>query len=198
MGVNHITLVDKIHLCINWKASPWGVPRGSLSWPSVNSPSSSAPGGDEASLGSAVSDEPSVVITESPKVGFLRFCLLRVLPSKTHLPLKGGRLRTTKQKSVRITIPFITQKSSHYQVWASLHLSNFLLSRDAAVRVSSALRSLTSVFGMGTGVSSALLSLSSNWILYLFYPNIVISYLILQIIFHFSLGQALGLLVSVS
>ena len=33
---------------------------------------------------------------------------------------------------------------------------NVLLSREVALQVSSALRSLTSVFGMGTGVSSPL------------------------------------------
>ncbi len=43
-----------------------------------------------------------------------------------------------------------------------VNLSDFLLSQAAARQVSSALRSLTSVFGMGTGVASALLSLSFN------------------------------------
>ena len=37
--------------------------------------------------------------------------------------------------------------------------SNFLLYREVALRVPSALMSLTSVFGMGTGVSSLLSSL---------------------------------------
>ena len=44
----------------------------------------------------------------------------------------------------------------------SIYPSDFLLSQAAARQVSSALRSLTSVFGMGTGVTSALLSLSFN------------------------------------
>ena len=73
-----------------------------------------------------------------------------------------------------------SQKTSHISVWGFRYLSNFLLSRDAAVRVSSALRSLTSVFGMGTGVSSALLSLSSTEYSNLLYLNSVISYLIIS------------------
>lgn len=44
----------------------------------------------------------------------------------------------------------------------SLLPSDVLLSQDPAVQVPSALRSLTSVFGMGTGVTSATLPLDRD------------------------------------
>ena len=79
------------------------------------------------------------------------------------------------------------------------YLSSDLLSRAVTHQVSSALRSLTSVFGMGTGVTSASLplSLTSEYFnihsLYLSYY--ALAYLLLTLSF---LGQALGLLVSLS
>ena len=67
--------------------------------------------------------------------------------------------------------------------------SDDLLSQAAARQVSSALQSLTTVFGMGTGVSSASLSLSTKYDISSYLPTIN---------FPILFGQALGLLVSVS
>ena len=69
-----------------------------------------------------------------------------------------------------------------------VYLSDFLLSRAASRQVSSALRSLTSVFGMGTGVSSALLPLSFNWILLLTYLTYLPIFLLFTFCFRFLLS----------
>ena len=64
----------------------------------------------------------------------------------------------------------ITEKRTPHTVQRPfLYPSNALLSRAAARQVSSAPQSLTTVFGMGTGVSSASLSLSYQ--IRLFSPN---------------------------
>ena len=60
---------------------------------------------------------------------------------------------------------------------------NFLLSQGVTTQVPSALRGLTSVFGMGTGVSLLLLSPDENYLQYVFLDF---------------LGQVLDLLVSLS
>ena len=60
---------------------------------------------------------------------------------------------------------------------------NFLLSRGVTTRVPSALRGLTSVFGMGTGVALSLSSPDENYI---------------RNIYTLFLGQVLDLLVSLS
>ena len=66
--------------------------------------------------------------------------------------------------------PFFIQKRTPHTVQRPfLYPSNALLSRAAARQVSSAPQSLTTVFGMGTGVSSASLSLSYQ--IRLFSPN---------------------------
>ena len=46
---------------------------------------------------------------------------------------------------------------------------NFLLSQDVAVQVPLALRGLTSVFGMGTGVSLLLSSPDENYFQYMIF-----------------------------
>ncbi len=81
-----------------------------------------------------------------------------------------------------------TKKTSHMRS-LFVYPSNALLSQAAARQVSSAPQSLTTVFGMGTGVSSASLSLSSLNTIHL---NIF------TINFPILFGQALGLFVSVS
>lgn len=71
-------------------------------------------------------------------------------------------------------------------------LSSFLCSRAVASQVFSALQSLTAVFGMGTGVSFASSPLSNlNDIILSLRQHLLLFFLLV-------LGQALGLLVSVS
>ena len=47
----------------------------------------------------------------------------------------------------------------HCHIFTKEKSSDVLISQEVALQVSSALRSLTTVFGMGTGVTSSLLSL---------------------------------------
>ena len=70
-------------------------------------------------------------------------------------------------------------------------LSSFLCSRAVASQVFSALQSLTAVFGMGTGVSFASSPLSNL-------NDITLLFSLHLLLFLLFLGQALGLLVSVS
>lgn len=53
---------------------------------------------------------------------------------------------------------FILKKQAHFVYLLFYESGNVLLSRAVSHQVSSALKSLTTVFGMGTGVSSSLLS----------------------------------------
>ena len=65
-----------------------------------------------------------------------------------------------------------------------LKSGSYLLSQDVAIQVPSALRGLTSVFGMGTGVSLLLSPPDENYI-HIFLAN-------------FFLGQVFGILVPLS
>ena len=87
----------------------------------------------------------------------------------------------------------IQKKDLSFPTSLFFYPGSFLLSRAVTSQVSSALQSLTSVFGMGTGVSSVL-SPPSYLIQYLQY----ISLCLLIKLFHSFLGQALDLLVPVS
>ena len=75
---------------------------------------------------------------------------------------------------------------------------NYLLSRAVAHQVSSTLRSLTSVFGMGTGGSSLLSSPDSLEVVPSKLNNVLSDSSSLLLLPLNSLGQALGLLVPVS
>ena len=69
------------------------------------------------------------------------------------------------------TCPPDTKKASHLRNLLFTETGNVLLSQAASRQVSSALESLTSVFEMGTGVSSPLLSPDS--LLAFFNPDFV-------------------------
>ena len=76
----------------------------------------------------------------------------------------------------------------HYQMTVGfLKSGSYLLSQDVAIQVPSALRGLTSVFGMGTGVSLLLSPPDENYISIFFRK---LSFL--------SLGQVFGILVPLS
>ena len=105
-----------------------------------------------------------------------------------------------------LTFCIIQTKQKRHPIGCLLKSSgNYLLSRAVTRQVSSAWRSLTTVFGMGTGVTSLLSS--PNMFFKLIKKNFQIFLLLLLHFFaapasllHFSLswGQALDLLVSVS
>ena len=68
-------------------------------------------------------------------------------------------LRFCEEISVLIFVHVVTkQKGPMPFVYKNEKSGDVLISREVTLRVSSALRSLTTVFGMGTGGSSSLLS----------------------------------------
>ena len=80
-----------------------------------------------------------------------------ILKNNLYFPWQSGFAALRKQKGPRFCeVLFV-------------YPSDAILSRAAARQVSSAPQSLTTVFGMGTGVSSALLSLSNLNTIYLIY-----------------------------
>ena len=82
----------------------------------------------------------------------------------THTPFSSFSLRSIQRGVLRLSVRlYLVAGAKKYTVLlygVSFYPSDALLSQAAARQVSSAPQSLTTVFGMGTGVSSALLSLS--------------------------------------
>ena len=84
------------------------------------------------------------------------------IPAHTERPIRNNKFSSALYRRLvppavfsRRTFPLFGQmKNAYISVDVSLLISSFLSSRAASGRVLSAFMSLTTVFGMGTGVSS--------------------------------------------